>query len=110
MPPNQRSSARQEQDQHAFGGTIRAMGRRHDGLRHPLGRVNGIGLHQDSRYRRPTGKDGNLLTVLEGYRLAGIGPALHSTGPLQAWHPGQHSHRSRHPVYKPDSGPGYDFT
>jgi len=38
-------------DQHALGDTITAMGRRHDGLRQRLARVNGIGLHQDSRYR-----------------------------------------------------------
>jgi len=52
------------------------MGRRHDGLRHLLARVNGIGLHRDSCYRGPTDKDDNLLTVPEGYRLAGICPAL----------------------------------
>ena len=52
------------------------MGSRHDGLPHRLARVNGIGLHRDSRYRGLTDKEGNLLTVPEGYRLGGIGPAL----------------------------------
>jgi len=106
MPPNRSTAARQAQDQHALGDTITAMGRRHDGLRHRLARVNGIGLHRDSRYRGLTDKDGNLLTVLEGYRLAGIGPALLSTRHLQARRPGQHSHRSRHPIYKPILDPG----
>jgi len=52
------------------------MGGRHDGLRHRLARVNGIVLHRDSCHRGPTDEDGNLLTVPEAYRLAGIGPAL----------------------------------
>jgi len=76
MPPNRSTAARQAWDQHALGDTIMAIGRRHDGLRHRLARVNGIGLHLVSHYRGPTDKDGNLLTVPEGYRLAGIGLAL----------------------------------
>jgi len=76
MPRNQSTSARPGPDQHAPGDTITAIGRRHDGLHHPLSRVNGIGLHRDSRHRGLTDKDGNLLTVPEGYRLAGIGSAL----------------------------------
>jgi len=73
---NQSTASRQARDQLALGDTMTAMGRRHAGLRHRLARVNGIGLHRDCRYRGPTDKDGNLLTVPEGYRLAGIGPAL----------------------------------
>jgi len=45
-------------------------------IRHQLARVDCIGLHQDSRYRGPTDKDSKLLTVPEGHRLAGIGPAF----------------------------------
>jgi len=76
MPPTQSTAARQARDHHALGDTITAMGSRHDGLPHRLARVNGIGLHRDSRYRGLTDKEGNLLTVPEGYRLGGIGPAL----------------------------------
>jgi hypothetical protein len=65
-----------ERDQHALGDTITAMGWRHDGVHHRLDRVNGIWLHRDPRYRGPTDKDGNLLTVPEGYRLVRIGPAF----------------------------------
>ena len=77
MPPNQSTSARQARNQHALGHTITAMGRRHDGLPHRLAGVNGIRLHRDSCYCGPTDKDGNLITVPQGYRLAEIGPALH---------------------------------
>jgi len=76
MPPNRSASARQARNEHALGDTITAIGRRHDGLRHRLARVNGIRLHRDSRYCGPTDKDANVLTVPEGYRLAGIGTAL----------------------------------
>jgi hypothetical protein len=67
MPPNQSTSARPARDQHTLGDTITAMGRHHDGLRHRLARVNGIGLHRDPHYRGQTDIDGNLLTVPEGY-------------------------------------------
>jgi hypothetical protein len=76
MPLNQSTSAHPAWDKHALGDTITAMGWRHDGLNHQLGRVNGIGLHQDPRYRGPTDKDGNQLTVPERYRLGRIGPAF----------------------------------
>jgi len=106
MPLNQSTAARQARDLQALGGTITAMGRRHNGLHHRLPRVNGIGLHRDSRYCRPSDKDGNLVTVPEGYRLAGIGLALVWTRHLQEQRSGQHSHRSRHPVYQPILDPG----
>ena len=101
MPPNQSTSAHQARDQHALWDTITAMGRDHDGLCHRLARVNGMGLHQDSRYRGPTDKDGNLLTMWKGYWLAGIGAALLWAGHLHARRPRQHSYKLRHPVYKP---------
>jgi hypothetical protein len=76
MLPNQCTSARKERDQHALGDTITAMGRRHNGLRHRIASVGGIRLHRDSRQCGPTDKDRNLHTVVEGFRLTGIGPAL----------------------------------
>jgi len=106
MPPNHSTSARQARDQHALGGTIIAMGRRHEALCHRIAIVNGIGLHQDSPHRAPTDKDGNLLTVPEVYQLAGICRDFLSTRHLQARCPGQHSHRSLHPVDKSILDPG----
>jgi len=64
-----------------------AMGRRHDGLLHRLAIINGIGLHQDSRDREPTDKDGNLLTVPERYGPAGncSGSSLNTSFALVAF-------------------------
>jgi hypothetical protein len=56
MPPNQSTAARQAPDHHALAGTITAIGRDHDGLRHTLARVNHIGLHREYRYLGPTNK------------------------------------------------------
>jgi len=86
-------------DVHALGDTIMVIGRRHDGRCPWLGRVNSIGLQRDSRHGGLTDKHGNLLTMLDGYWLAGIGLAPHRTRHFQARHPAQHGHRWGHPVY-----------
>jgi len=61
MPPNESTSARLARNQHALGGTITGMGRRHNGVHHRLARVNGFGLHRDSRHPELTAKDGTCL-------------------------------------------------
>ena len=106
MPLIPSASARQAQDQHALGDTFTAMGRRHNGLCYWFARVNGIGLLRDSCHCRQTDKDGNRLTMPEGYQLAGIGPALLWTSYLQAPHPRQYIYRLQYTVYKSNLDPG----